>query len=641
VSAALTAQRHIQTDLPTFLTNAAWTPPFFAGSRSRQSAADAASLPTSPSLSSLSSSRSLSLLAASTTSPTPTPSLRSSTRTHLVTLQRSTLSTLAHQLASSLVPASATALDKLIDASPQPLPEAFLDEQDRVEAECGAAAAGLREFLDGLSAQRSQADALAADAASVSARAVAAAGAGGRDALAELRARALPALHSALARLAAPTHPLAPAQRAANADVRSALGELVAAAQEAVERAEGRARAEERLDEVGRRAQAARERLDGLEERWRALVDAAPHGIVETADISQEEQGGEAALGALEPELRAALTDARAVQPDVARAVVVAREAGVQRERVRAVRGAAEELAALVGGLEERVESEKRRREGRTAAREVLRALERARDRCDEGAQALADEARRSRWTAAAHEVDEAASSPSHVVDDVRLAQGALLAPALARAHALAAAGRPPPLASPAAELVAAVRDDTTAALGPLERLCANALAQKVAVRALDGELGVIEGDLARLADEAEALHDRPGSPLSPLEERLGQCAASLERLASSAHAHVPLLAGPTPAAGRLESPFDLAEQDAAVRSYVNERCARASGLADEVRRIVREVEHGREAGAWDDAAERLEREVVAVEREVDDGGEAGTAGAHRFLLRAGGRPPY
>ncbi|GAA5890406.1 hypothetical protein JCM8208_004858 [Rhodotorula glutinis] len=624
VSAAWTAQRQILTDLPTFLVNSAWSPASSAGPRSRQSAADAASLSISPSLPSLSSSRSLSLLVTPATSSSATPSLRSSTRTHLVTLQHSALSTLAHQLLAFLVPASATALDKLIDASPQPLPEPFLDEQDRLEADCGNAARGLREFLDGVSAQRTQADALAADAASVSARATAAAV--DRAALAELRAHALPALHDALARLPAPTHALAPAQHAANAGVRETLEALVGAAEEAVERAEGRARAGERLEEVQVRARRERERLEELDGRWQVLVDESPHGVVESASVPQEERDRVAALGALEVELRAALADAHAVPPDAARVVVAAREAGVPRELVRAVRAASEELGALSGEVEQRLKAEEQRREGRAVAREVLRALERAREQCDEGVQAVTGEARRARWTRAAEVVDEAAPSRSDVLDSARIAQDALLAPALARADALVLAGRPPPLASSAAELAAAVREDTAAALEPLARMCAVAQAQNVAVRALDGELGVVEGDLARLADEVEALHGRPDAPVAPLEERLALCAASLERLTSSAHTRVPLLAGPTPRDGRPEPPFDLVKQDAAVRSYVNERCARASGSVDEVRRSVREVEHGREAGEWDEGAEGLEREVAAVEKVVDDPADRATA---------------
>ncbi|GAA5931626.1 hypothetical protein JCM3775_006905 [Rhodotorula graminis] len=632
VSTAWAAQRQIIADLSTFLANAAWALPASAAPRLRQPFGDAASLSTSPSLSSLSSlasSRSLSLLVAPVTSSPTTPSLRASTRTHLVTLQHSALSTLAHQLHTSLVPASATALDKLIDASPQSLPEPFLDEQDRLEAECSTAARGLREFLGGVSAQRTQADALAADAAAVSTRVVAAAG--DRAVLADLRAVALPALHGALARLPVPTHALAPAQRAANAGARSALEGLVDAAEEAVVRAEGRARARARLDEVQGQAQRARERLEAIEARWRGLVHESPHGVVESASAPQEERDRDAALEALEPELRDAVADARAVQPDAARVIVAAREAGVPRELVKAVRGAAEELSALVGEVEERVEAEQRWREGREAAREVLRALARARERVEEGVRALTDEARRARWTRAAPADDEAASPRRPVLDNVRVAQDALLVSVLARVDALAAAGQPPPpLASPAAELVAALREDTTAALESLERLCGRVLAQKIAVRALDVELGVVEGDLAQLAVEVEAL--RPGAPLSPLEERLAQCAASLERVTSSAHARVPLLAGPAPAGGRPEPPFDLAEQDGAVRSYVNERCARASGSVDEVRRSLCEVEHGRAVAAWDEAVERLEREVAAIEKEADHPDDAAFA-AHLSRL--------
>lgn len=68
----------------------------------------------------------------------------------LLTLSLSQLLTHLSSLTSSHLPTTSTLLDKLIDTSPTPLPDAFLDEQDRLEAEVGRATKGLRGFAETL-----------------------------------------------------------------------------------------------------------------------------------------------------------------------------------------------------------------------------------------------------------------------------------------------------------------------------------------------------------------------------------------------------------------------------------------------------------------------------------------------------------
>ncbi|GAA5988261.1 hypothetical protein JCM10908_002135 [Rhodotorula pacifica] len=126
VSAWKQYRRVVDRDLPSFLQLAQAA---HHSTASQQSSTIAAS----PSLSDLSAS--LRSLSASTSSRDLASSAgaSSSNRTQLFQLARTTLTTNARTLSSSLVPAAGAALDKLIDASSAPLPESFLDAQDRLE----------------------------------------------------------------------------------------------------------------------------------------------------------------------------------------------------------------------------------------------------------------------------------------------------------------------------------------------------------------------------------------------------------------------------------------------------------------------------------------------------------------------------
>ncbi|GAA6051096.1 hypothetical protein JCM3770_004711 [Rhodotorula araucariae] len=625
VAAAWTAHRQILTDLPKHLTGARWAPADV--STLRQSAGESSG-PFPPPTMSTSPSRSLARLAS-----TGSSSLAASTRTQLLALQFSSLTTLSRTLSTSLLPSSAAALDKLIDASPTPLPEPFLDEQDRLEADCARAVDGLAAFLAAVHAQRTAADALLATAAALVARA--SDPSADASALVQLRegegeSDGTPTgLRAALARIPAPTHPLAPDQARANAAVGDALERAVRAAEDALERAEARGHARETAVEVSARARAVRDELSKL------LAALGPPPLPEALAAgpslapAPDELARAAALGALDGPLREALAGARGVQADATRAVVRAHEAGLPREVRREVRDAAEELGAVVREVEARLAAEARATDERDAARRVLRALAGARTLADEEAMRLEDAAGRARWRPGGGDVAEADDAPgdASVLAKVRAAQDALLASPLARAVSLVAQGRVLPLAEPAEELARTVHTESIARLEPLLRHLDATRAQARAVDAFSDELDEIEGDVARLANEVDALRDCPVEPLDPLAAQLDAVAASLSALSSSGHARIPLLASPAASA-----PFDLGAQDAAVREFVNERCARAAGAVEDVRTGLREVAHGRDARVWDDELERVEPEVQELEARV--GGSEGGDERAALLVR-------
>ncbi|GAA5876294.1 hypothetical protein JCM16303_007088 [Sporobolomyces ruberrimus] len=137
-------RRLLEEEIPSFLSKSRFVIPQSLSSRSREVSLEEAQdsnlgAPLSKSLSSSSTSRRLSSLAdpdhfSSNSSQSSTSSSMSRTL-HLQMLQLSLSQLKSHlrQLSSTLLQSTSTKLDKLIDHSPEPLPETFLDEQDRIE----------------------------------------------------------------------------------------------------------------------------------------------------------------------------------------------------------------------------------------------------------------------------------------------------------------------------------------------------------------------------------------------------------------------------------------------------------------------------------------------------------------------------
>lgn len=79
-------------------------------------------------------------------------------RSELLALELAGYKSKLHAFTKSLIPATSNHLDKLIDNSSSPLPESFLDEQDRLEADASSLSTGLAEFLSQMVAQWRGAD---------------------------------------------------------------------------------------------------------------------------------------------------------------------------------------------------------------------------------------------------------------------------------------------------------------------------------------------------------------------------------------------------------------------------------------------------------------------------------------------------
>ncbi|GAA6006481.1 uncharacterized protein JCM10292_003789 [Rhodotorula paludigena] len=665
VASAWNAHRQILSDLPAYLAKARWTPTSFATSRSREPSAEPGSptLPHSSSLASLSSSttslsasfsstRTLANLAlpASSHSSASSSSLSRTARAQLLALSLSSLSTHARTLSSSLVPASATHLDRLIDSSPTPLPESFLDAQDALEAATTGATDGLAHFAEELRAQHEAADALHARSAELGA----AASAVEHDALAALAhlrtsssprpaPRAPTALEERLATLRSarpsplalldslpsPTHAaLAPDQPEHSRTLHEALREEVQRADEAVQRALRRVdelvRAEaavSRAREALKRLEAADERLEGAE----AFFERSAPPEVERDEAGEVRcQRGEAEER-FEREWDARVREARGEEArreakDAAGVVVRLREAGVANELRRRVKERAAEVSSRVASVERALDSEERRRRGVKAAREVLGAVAAARAALAEGVGTVLHASEARRWSEDGAPADADDDLGRRVLADVRSQQAALLQPATASVSSLVAAGNDLPLVRPLAEYERSVRDETER-LAIAARLYSSVVEQARSVASFAADLEALETRLvalARDADELLASYAPSPAALDGLHSSLEQHSASLDRLLRDAHSRITFVDDLAFSAAKC-APFDLAAQDALVRSFVNRSSARASGLVDDVSRRIELVGHKFEARTWDEEADEWEGRLEELETRLKE----------------------
>ncbi|GJN91278.1 hypothetical protein Rhopal_004297-T1 [Rhodotorula paludigena] len=574
-------------------------------------------------------------------------------RIRLLALSLSSLSTHARTLSSSLVPASATHLDKLIDSSPTPLPESFLDAQDALEAAATGATDGLAQFADELRKQHEAADTLHARSAELNG----AASAIEHDALAalahlrtssspgpaprastalETRLAALRSTHSSplplLDALPSPTHAaLAPDQPEHSHALREALREEVRRADEAVQRAARRVdelvRAEAAIEcalEALGRLEAADERLEGAE----AFFERSAPPEVERDEAGEVRCERGEAEERFEREWDARAREARGdaarqEAKDAAGVVVRLREAGVADELRRRVKERAAEVASRVARVERPLESEERRRKGVKAAREVLGAVAAARAAFDEGVDTLLHASEARRWCEDCAPADADDDFGRRVLADVRSQQAALLQPATASASSLVAAGHDLPLARPLAEYERSVRDETER-LAIAARLYSSVVEQARSVASFAANLETLEAPLITLgrdADELLASYAPSPAALDGLRSSLEKHSASLDRLHRDAHSRINFVDDPAFSAAKC-APFDLAAQDALIRSFVNRSSARAGGIVDDVRRRIELVWHKREASMWDEEADVWEGRLEELEsrlKEIQD----------------------
>ncbi|GAA5867021.1 hypothetical protein JCM1840_005942 [Sporobolomyces johnsonii] len=670
VATAWASHRQLLADLPTFLAKSRWSIPLAISSPSRHPSGEPpAGLPTSSSQTSLlsastslstsTSSRRLSFIASPNTAASfPSPGLASASqmsrtmRSQMLSLSLSSLHSSLRLLTSSLLPSSSTHLDKLIDTSPSPLPDSFLDAQDALEDTIRRSTAGLGSFAEEMVRLWKTADEVfwRAHEAEGDAEALT------RDtdeALLKLPARAhaeafkrrarklrneVEDTREALARRdlpsKGPTHPLAPEQAGETARLAKTLEKNLGMAEEAVARAEKRVEryergveALERAAEVRTRLEAALGRLRGFEEGWEGIEGGRPRGPEEGETCLERTEGEEAwekTFDALDEGVGQALEEARKGARDAADVVVDLGNAGVDPNVRRGLKDLArgvEEARRRVAGVLEREDARRRSVE---AARKLERAVGQGRERVEEARRKLRDEAERVRWKEASR-TDERPTTDfvdllAHLQVDVDSALDEPLRTAtslLQPAHFL--------LHDHLTALVSSLHDDLHS-LHDLRSVVDQVQHQTAAVQSFTDELAAVEAPLqaaSASADDALA-QERTGwsdgslaSRRRDLKSAIEASAAQLFPLVSDAHLRIPFLASSSPPPTS-SLPYDLKEHDALIRAYINRSTSRASGELEEARKNLQFVMDLEEAFCWDEEAEKVGRDIEELDRGVE-----------------------
>ncbi|GAA5927654.1 hypothetical protein JCM1841_006073 [Sporobolomyces salmonicolor] len=683
VAAAWASHHQLLAGLPTFLTKSRWSIPLAISSPSRlPSDEPPAGLPTSPSQTSLlrastslsasTSSRRLSFIASSTAASSASPVLVPASasqmsrtmRSQMLALSLSSLHSSLRLLTSSLLPTSSIHLDKLIDTSPSPLPDSFLDAQDALEDSIRRATAGLGSFAEDMvrlwkaadevfwRAHEAEGDAealtrdtdeallklqLPAPAAGVQAQAQAQAQEGFRQRARKLRIE-VDETRAALARRdlprKGPTHALAPEQADETARLAKTLETSVQVAEEAVRRAEKRVEryergveALERAAEVRRRLEAALGRLREFREGWEGIEGERPRGPEEgerCLEWTEREEAWEKAFDALEEGVREALEEARKGARDAADVVVDLGTAGVDpnvRRGLKDLASGAEEARRRVGGVLEREEG-RRRRVG--AARELATAVREGRERVEETRRTMRGEAERMRWKEDSRVGEQPTSDLvkllAHLQVDVDSALDEPLRTAtslLQPAHLL--------LHDHLTALVTSLHDNLHS-LHDLHSAVEEVQRQTTAVQSFTDQLAAVEAELqaARASADDALARERTSWSDGELASRrwdlkiaIEASAAQLFPLVSDAHLCIPFLApsAPLPASSL---PYNLVEHDALIRGYINRSTSRASGELDEARRKLQFVMDLEGAFCWDEKAEDVGRDIKELEMGVE-----------------------
>ncbi|GAA5908711.1 hypothetical protein JCM5296_002683 [Sporobolomyces johnsonii] len=671
VAAAWASHRQLLADLPTFLAKSRWSIPLAIASPSRHPSGEPpARLPTSSSQTSLlsastslstsTSSRRLSFIASPNTAasfPSPGPASASqmsrTMRSQMLSLSLSSLHSSLRLLTSSLLPSSSTHLDKLIDTSPSPLPDSFLDAQDALEDTIRRSTAGLGSFAEEMvrlwktadevfwraHEAEGDAEALTRDTDEALLKLPARAHAEGFKRRARKLRNEVEDTREALARrdlpAKGPTHPLAPEQAGETARLAKTLEKNLGMADEAVARAEKRVEryergveALERAAEVRTRLEAALGRLREFEEGWEGIEGGRPRGPEEGETCLERTEGEEAwekAFDALDEGVGEALKEARKGARDAADVVVDLGNAGVDPNVRRGLKDLArgvEEARRRVAGVLEREDARRRSVE---AARKLERAVGQGRERVEEARTTLRDEAERVRWKEASR-TDERPTTDfvdllAHLQVDVdsaldeplRTATSSLLQPAHFLLHDHLTA------------LVSSLRDDLHS-LDDLRSAVDQVRHQTAAVQSFTDELAAVEAPLQAasasaddaLAQERTSWSDGSlASRLRDLKSAIEASAAQLFPLVSDAHLRIPFLASSSPSPTS-SLPYNLTEHDALIRAYINRSTSRASGELEEARKKLQFVMDLEEAFCWDEEAEKVGRDIEELDRGVD-----------------------
>lgn len=517
------------------------------------------------------------------------------------------------QLTKNLVPLTSATLDQLMEISR--LPDAFLDEQDRMEDTTKHLANSVPRFLAEMLGQRKAADKvyrralesveLPAEALRVELEAAVmeVTEAGKATAFAGRVAELEIALAKAAARLRQggtgavvlqmPTHSLVPDQAHYNSNLLSHLTKAVARAATALDGAKAQvARYEEAC-----RIKVAADGLLGEVERCSAQLKklvARLVGVQGQPDLSdekclaitEEERAYEAEVGRIRGPAAECLGAVPALIRRVPDVVVALDRAGVSVSVKRTLKQAGQQLEVDSSSVATLLAEHQRRRQQLVSVRAASADLGALYSRLDDVESAIGRQLEAARWRgglrdhSATVDMDTDVSSLESSLDAVEVGSLAaadyefegqgleLLAAVKAEAVGLRARLMRLQLLSRLLEDTRAQRNATAEVLSEV-RAVAEALdeAQQQSDHALA---------LPRDSDDLDARQATSSKATAAAE----QAAACIKQIKSDAHTRIPFLAGRS--APGME--WELAEQDALVRAAVNEATAEASGRLDALR---------------------------------------------------------
>ncbi|GAA5880177.1 hypothetical protein JCM3774_006075 [Rhodotorula dairenensis] len=597
----------VDTDLPAFLRHAQVGPEanvLSLRSSQRSSISASGSMDLGASIRSLSASTSSLDLASRSSSI--------SNRAQLVQLAHTTLTTNARTLAASLVPAAAASLDKLIDASPAPLPDSFLDAQDRLEEAVAALGDGLDRFAAEMTQQaeiagavRSELHCIEQDARSLMTE-FSPEIPPDRELLAQSLARLerlgirLDDVQDQLRSLPRPRHPAVPNQTEQSASLVADLESRLSKCQESLSKASATNDLFRRRLEVYTEVQAAlqemRKSADRLETDLAASMtlddggracDLSLDGDTSEVSIQRRLAGHTAVCDSRVASLSATVRNARNVVQRAARLVNAGREVGLEVTLRQDLRSRADEVRATLDHASKVLEREEAHRQDASGLAAWLRAFVRCRDLVIEAEKSVEERLRLALWREGTPAVgyNDDGGAIVRLVTSAEMAVADMIAQQESVAMSVLCAGRE---AITLCEKETRELEERARALAVRRSLLDRAREQARAVETVVDSVSTIRRRADSLASEVQRLGARGcsgrGDELASHLAEIDRIAREFDQLRDGLLARVPFLGTSAPG---VQSAIDLEAHDANVRLVLNELCISTAGLVESTRRSV------------------------------------------------------
>lgn len=544
-------------------------------------------------------------------------------------VQRRHITSSAEALTTDTAQAAASTLDRLIDLSPLPLPDRFLDEQDRLEEAAKATSSGLDNFLDAVDTQRAEVHALNDTLKDLETRAAEndqdlARGAFDDSTQSSALVTRSDQLHEALTTAR---------ERLFTLTSQPPLRHATAPQQEVLHR-QALARLDDAAAKVERRVQVATDQLQ-VYQTLAAIVTSASEHRQQIAQLATDLESAAKGLNSLgdrpdadgtefvafisacdsytpraEPLVVKAKSDLDRAIPLVREASAVVVQCSKHREAHKAraeLKTGLERLSIITQRVKERLLQEQQLARAISAARAWDIALETCRADVGTASTLLRTKAQRVRWTPDAIEQspgirDDGRHNP---VDTIRQVEVALRQSEQDASAYLSRRQRPHASLSNRAEQL----HSRVATLRYSSMVVSNLETQRDALVAVLTVLATLDDDMTQETARATALLEGPAADLtedshSRALERLTALQDAYQVLLSSAHQRVPFVHSATKDATALEAlrivDVDLEAQDGLVRSTVNDRIARASARLDNLQRISIQLTSRQRLVAWE-----------------------------------------